>query len=382
MKKFLFTTIALLTACSASTDVSSPEAAVESVKETATDIAKAVEQTAVKSAEDKAPISDDDKNRAEAYAAVLQRDFNRMMEWFPGEYDNMEQVYFDGNLKIPEGERHERIHHVFTPVDLPNFPGTTFYIEQYRGTDPEDVYRQRIYSFEPDNEENAVRLVIYIPKDAAPLKGAYKDLSKLDGLTPADFATYEGCEVYWRYGNGNYHGTMKEGACRVESKRSGKTLVITDDLQLSPDSIWIRDEAVDTDGNYIYGNKARIHHKNNRAAGFNCWVSPRKKNGEYAFINNLRIHDEGGWIRLESDEYEYEKIGLRMRNVVWPTGNNRPSRVLYAYRDGDEENAISYAWTSPDEPRIGINFRWVQASCTEGAVTIKPGINLKTGSGN
>ena len=382
MKKGLLISAAFLTACSASTDVSSPEKVAETVKKTAADMAKAVEQTTTQPLQEEAPVSEDDKNRSEAYAAILQRDFKRMMEWFPGEYDNMEQVYFNGNLKIPEEERHERIHHVFTPVDLPNFPGTTFYIEQYRGTDPEDVYRQRIYSFEPDNDENAIRLTIYIPKDAGPLKGAYNDLSKLDGLTPEFFTTYDGCDVFWRYGNGHYHGTMKEGACRVESKRSGKTLVITDDLQLSPDSIWIRDEAVDTDGNYIYGNKARIHHKNNRATGFNCWVAPRKKNGEYGFVNNLRIHDEGGWIRLESEDYEFEKIGLRMRNVVWPTGNNRPSRVLYAYQNGDEENAVSYAWTSPDEPRIGINFRWVQASCTEGAATVKPGINLKTGSGN
>ena len=380
-KKLLFISSVLLLGCTASTDVSTPEAAVETVKATAIETTQQVKQaTEIKPQAD--IMSEDDKNRAEAYKKILDRDFRRMMDWFPGEYDNMEQVYFNGNLNIPEDERHERIHHVFTPVDLPNFPGETFYIEQYRGTDPEDVYRQRIYSFEPDYDENAIRLTIYIPKDAAPLKGAYNDLAKLEGLTPAGFTTYDGCDVFWRFGNGHYHGTMKEGACRVESKRSGKTLIITDDLQLSPDSIWIRDEAVDTDGNYVYGNKARIHHKNNRATGFNCWVAPRKKNGEYGFVNNLRIHDEGGWIRLESEDYEFEKIGLRMRNVVWPTGNNRPSRVLYAYQNGDEENAVSYAWTSPDEPRIGINFRWVQASCTEGATTVKPGINLKTGSGN
>lgn len=299
-----------------------------------------------------------------AQAKILKRDFDRMMKWFPGRYDNQEQVYFNNNLNVPEEERHGRIHHVFAPVDLPGFSGETFYIEQYQNDDPNDVYRQRIYSFVPDFEENAIRLTIYIPKKPKALLGAYADSSKLEGLSPGDFTTYDGCDVFWTYENEHYHGFMKEGACRVQSKRSGKTLVITDDLQLSKNSIWIRDEAEDANGNYVYGNKARIHHKNNRASIFSCWVAPQKADGSYGFLNNLQLHDQGGWIRIPATE-DYEAIGFKMRNVVWPSGNNRPSRVIYAYRGNDDKKAVSYAWTSPDEPRLGINLRWVQVSCTE-----------------
>lgn len=315
-----------------------------------------------------------------AAGKILKRDFKRLLKWFPGRYDNVEQVYFEDNLDVPEAERHGRIHHIFTPVDLPDFPGTTFYVEQYQDNDPEKVYRQRVYSFEIDYEENASKLTIYVPKDAEAILGAHKDPSKLDGLTPSDFTTYPGCDVYWRYGNEHFHGTMKERACRIDSKRSGKTIIVTDDLQLSKSSIWIRDEAVDIDGNYVYGNKARIHHKNNRAKLFKCWVSPQKKDGEYGFYPNVVIHDQGGMVWLESEDHD--RVGIRMRNVVWPTGNNRHSRVLYAHRGKDEENAVSYAWTSPDEPRIGINLRWMQVSCTQGDDAIIPSINLKTGSGN
>jgi len=328
------------------------------------------------SAHDVEPVSLENS----AAGKILKRDFNRLMKWFPGRYDNVEQVYFEGDLDVPKEERHGRIHHIFTPVDLPDFPGTTFYVEQYQENDPEKVYRQRVYSFEIDYEENASKLTIYVPKDADAILGAYKDPSKLDGLTPSDFTTYPGCDVYWRYGNEHFHGTMKDGACRIDSKRSGKTIIVTDDLQLSKSSIWIRDEAVDTDGNYIYGNKARIHHKNNRAAMFKCWISPKKKDGEYGFYPNVVLHDQGGMVWLEDEDHD--RVGIRMRNVVWPTGNNRHSRVLYAHRGEDEENAVSYTWTSPDEPRIGINLRWIQVSCTQGDETIIPGINLKTGSGN
>ncbi len=331
--------------------------------------AKAQEVRATKISADKSPSG-----------KILARDFNRMMAWFPGEYDNVEQVYFEENLNIPNAERHERIHHIFIAVDLPNFPGTTFYVEQYKDNDPAEVYRQRIYSFEPDFTENAIRLTIHVPKDPKAILGAHKDVSKLDGLRPEDFIFYPGCEVYWRYQLEHYHGTMKPGACRIESQKSGKTLIVTDDLQLSRTGLWIRDEAVDSDGNYVYGHKGRVHHKNLKARPFKCWVSPRKTNGEYAFYPNVTINDQGGMAWLESEEHD--RVGIRMRNVVWPTGNNRNSLVLYAHRGDDAEKAVSYAWTSPNEPRIGINLRWLQASCTAGETVHRPGINLKTGSGS
>lgn len=75
----------------------------------------------------------------------------------------MEQVYFNDHLNIPEARRHRRIHHIFTPVDLPNFQGETIYIEQYQNNDPADVYRQRNYSIEPDFEKMRLSLPFMFP---------------------------------------------------------------------------------------------------------------------------------------------------------------------------------------------------------------------------
>lgn len=313
-------------------------------------------------------------------AKILKRDFNRFLEWFPGRYDNIEQVYFEENLGIERDQRHGRTHHIFTRVNLPEFPGETFYIEQYRNNDPGDVYRQRIYSFEPDFDENAIRLVIYIPKDADAILGAHANPGKLKDLTPDDFIIYPGCQVYWRYQLDHYHGTMKKGACRVNDPRSGnKPLVVTNDLQLSKSGIWVRDEGVDAGKNYVEVNKAGVHHKNMRARMFKCWVSARKRNGEYSLYPDVALHDQGGEAWLENPEHE--RVGIRMRNVVWPMGNNRNSLVLYAHRGDDEEQPVSYAWTSPDADRIALNLRWIQASCTLGDAIIIPGLNRKTGGG-
>lgn len=301
---------------------------------------------------------------AESRNAVLDRDFKTMMTWFPGEYDNQEQVYFESELDVPEEERHERIHHIFHPVDLSDFPGETFYVQQYQNDDPADVYRQRIYSFEPDYDENAIRLTIYTPKAPEALIDAHLDPTKLDGVTQDDVITRPGCEVFWRREASQFIGFMKEGACSFVSSRSGKKIIINDDLVLSEDAIWISDRAEDEDGNYVFGNKAGIPHKNLKAREFTCWVSVKERSGDdWAFESGLKVHDQGGRAWVTTDERRPQTAGIKIRNVRWPTGRNRDSLVLYAHRKG-EDRAVSYTWTSPDGKRIAMNLRWMQASCT------------------
>ncbi|RJY10063.1 hypothetical protein [Aurantiacibacter aquimixticola] len=105
-----------------------------------------------------------------------------------------------------------------------------------------------------------------------------------------------------------------------------------------------------------------------RARPFQCWISIRKFAGNpdgseaWTFQRGLSVFDQGGRIFVSGDG-EAPDVTLRMRNVTWARGSsNRPSLVLYMHRD-DPERAESYSWTSPDAALIGINLRWVQASC-------------------
>ncbi len=99
-----------------------------------------------------------------------------------------------------------------------------------------------------------------------------------------------------------------------------------------------------------------------RARDFTCWISPQKDDGSYGFEPGLKVHDQGG--RVWVDGEDHPRVGIKLRNVRWPTGRNRDSFVLYAYRGDEPDKAVSYAWTSPDADRIAINLRWMQASCT------------------
>ncbi|MEM7728883.1 MAG: hypothetical protein AAF311_06360 [Pseudomonadota bacterium] len=116
-----------------------------------------------------------------------------------------------------------------------------------------------------------------------------------------------------------------------------------------------------------------------RARPFTCWAMPRKADGTYELYTDLKTHDQGGRVWLEATS-DHPRVGFRLRNVRWPAGANRDSFVLYAHR-GDEAEAESYTWASPDAERLGINTRWLQVSCTAGGAAVTPSVNLETGSG-
>jgi len=106
-----------------------------------------------------------------------------------------------------------------------------------------------------------------------------------------------------------------------------------------------------------------------RARPFACWVSVRKfaakpdGTPDWTFAGGLASFDQGGRVAIPG-RGEAPDVSIRLRNVTWAKGSrNRPALVLYVHKD-DPERAESYSWASPDASLVGINLRWVQASCT------------------
>ena len=237
------------------------------------------------------------------------------------------------------------------------------YVQQHLNDDPAPIYRQRIYAFRPDYEEGAIRLTIHIPNDVASLVDAHLDPTKLSGLSPEQTRVLPGCDVFWRRQSNHFVGYVTPNACSSVSSESGKRIIFNDDLLLTEEALWISDRAQDEEGNRVFGHPTDVPHKNRKARRFECWMTAMQRDGEWTFRRGLEIHDQGGMVWLETEEEAPQQVGIKMRNVRWPYGNNRPSLVLYAYRP-DEDRAVSYAWADPSAQRIGINLRWMQASCT------------------
>ena len=205
--------------------------------------------------------------------AVLDKDFHTMMAWFPGVYDNQEQVYFEQEQEVDEALRHERIHHVFEPVYLPAFGEHVFYVQQHLNDDPAQIYRQRIYAFRPDYDEGAIRLTIHIPNDVASLVDAHLDPTKLSGLSPEQTRVLPGCDVFWRRQSNHFVGYMTPNACSYVSSESGKRIIFNDDLLLTEEALWISHRAQGEEGNRVFGHPTGVPQKNRKARRFECWMT-------------------------------------------------------------------------------------------------------------
>jgi len=293
----------------------------------------------------------------------LADDFKLFLTWFEGRFDNFAQTNAEKESKAEFP--HERIHSIFARVDLPKIGRNVFYVQQFMDGDETKIYRQRLYVFEISKPEKAIELKIYTFADEKAVLNAHLDPSKLAGLTLDKLDSPRGCEVYWRLNpaRDKFEGSMKPDACRVVSKRSGKTIIISDDLFLTADEIWIRDQAKDEQGGYVFGNKSNIHHKLRKVRWFEGWAAILKSGemqfsgadfpaGDYDGKLNLLVHDQGGTVKL-NERFSVQLAELQHRNGLWV--------MTLSLIDTSSGKKIAYSWADADAGRIGINLRWAQA---------------------
>ena len=302
-----------------------------------------------------------------AAAATLDDDLDVMLSWFAGEFDNHQQVIEEQEAETPPEQPHEWIHSIFVPVDLPALGEHVFYVEQYTDGDPAKIYRNRLYTFSINQEEQAVQLTIHSFADPKAVEGAHLDPTKLAGLTSDDVRSISGCEVYWkRVAPDRFIGSIPDGACRVVSQRSGKTLIIDDDLVLTPDEIWIGDRAVDEDGNWVFGNRAGIPHKLKRSHNFTCWAVVKNAGSDdwAAPARGLILHDQGGRAAITSGGAQPTTYRLELEQRTYTGERQIDVLKLAVYEEGKEES-LAYTWSEPGSTTIGMNLRWFQAGCSK-----------------
>ncbi len=293
---------------------------------------------------------------------ALASDLKTMMGLFEGEFDNYEQIWFEKEAKSEYP--HEHIHSIFARVSLPSTGENVFYVKQYMDGDPAKIYRQRLYSFAPNEKEKAIELRIYTFPDEKAVTDAHLDQGKLAGLTPDKLRATPGCEVYWKREGEDFLGYMKP-TCRVNSQRLGKTIIITDNLKLNKNEIRINDQAEDEAGNYVFGNKSGEHHKLKRCRYLEGWAVLKKEGTEkeeYEVFRGLRLHDQGQILPLVTKAGEKTKYSVQAAHLI-EQSTKTEVMVLKIFEQGKEQ-AISYVWTEPGAERIGINLRWIQAGLT------------------
>jgi hypothetical protein len=143
----------------------------------------------------------------------------------------------------------------YRPIQLPAFGEHVIYVEETKFGDPTSIFRQRIYTLNIDEASKQLRVKLWTFKDKTKYVGAWKDLSRLSALTPADMSPMpDNCQLRVTKDGANFHMAMHEKDCAFgENYFSYQVL-------LGENSFWFRDKIskvaddtiVSSAGNFTY----------------------------------------------------------------------------------------------------------------------------------
>ena len=253
-------------------------------------------------------------------SATWSRDRQVIEALLPGFYSNANQAYFDGRRQValPQDRHHISIKtsaqpHVFTATRT-NAEGA--------------VINEQRWSLFDDNAKQAVRMEI------------------------DDTQTGSQCSVWWTRDAAQF--SAKADADCTEDPDSPTA------LSLAQQQLWWGSRRNDS--------AIKFH----RSRAFICYADiPGVGGGRdepYTRYDNLSLHDQGAetWFT----DKDGRTLGLRLFNVDWPINNyegyfTRDSLVVYVVEKFDDGSTKEhgYAFTLPEANRIGINLKWLLASC-------------------
>ena len=247
------------------------------------------------------------------------RDLQVIEVMLPGFYSNANQAYFDGRRKV--GNPQPR-HNLLIEAAGDGFDIT---LSEPDGT----VLSNQRWSLAEDDQRQAVRM----------------DISDADGTSL--------CPVWWTRDAAQFSATS-DTECAEGINSPGA-------LALGEQQFWWTPRGAQEAA-------VKLH----RARQFTCYADiPGVGGGRdipYTRYDNLSLHDQGAetWFVDKNGR----NLGLRLFNVDWPINNyegyfTRDSLVIYVIEKLDDGSTKEhgYAFTLPEANRIGINLKWLLASC-------------------
>ncbi|QOJ00806.1 MAG: hypothetical protein HRU70_09995 [Phycisphaeraceae bacterium] len=172
-----------------------------------------------------------------------QAELSRVAGWMTGSFSSRAQAWRDREF------RDIRLHAVRI---WPNRnDGVWLYVEQAEAERPTRPYRQRVYRLRIQDNGLIVSDVLTLPGEPLRFAEAWKDVSRLGGLTPADLTAKPGCEVVLKRTADDLYegGTVGEG-CASEL---GGAAYATSDVRVGPDGLDSWDRGFDASGKQVWG---------------------------------------------------------------------------------------------------------------------------------
>lgn len=279
---------------------------------------------------------------------ILSLSANALFEMLKGNWDNELQVFFEPEMGVEKSKSHKRLHISLSTANSNEFGDFALLVEYFEGSEHGNVLRSRIWGVSPDYVNNQIIVTQFEPKPGA------------DYTAPKSnqFSALKGCEIVFSPHAGGFSGAINPNSCKIKTKNN-ETLSLYEKQEISEKNWFVSDLAKDEKGKTIFATSDNSPNKYKKAEVFTCWASGYDGK-EFKTKSNVKIHNQGGIANIKLGA---KSIRLKLRDVVWPMGENRPSLTLYLLLGKDDYSDI-YAWTESDAKRIALAYGDYQASCT------------------
>lgn len=268
----------------------------------------------------------------------FERDLQVVSTMIVGGFDNANQSYFDSRGK--RDTKHRRMHVDVNRVEAPAIGPNVFVASAYWDNDPGADAGSQLWVLSADEQSESVRMRAWTLESS---------LSADDMLAGKSLESMDHCDLFWRREASQFRATGE--ACEFGLPR---------ELVLSDKQLWM-----------AYGKEAGDDYQLHRIRNFECYADiPGVGGGRdipYERYDGFKIHDQGGAVWFDSKEGR--RLGISLFLVDWPINNyegifTRDSFVIYVSEEIDgQRKEHGYAFTIPEADRIGINLKWLLASC-------------------
>ncbi len=254
----------------------------------------------------------------------LMRQVELLMKWWPGEYDNHEQIVRQsgGGLSPLTSKPFYRVHSRYEQVADSSLGPNVIAVVDYLDDDPNKPLRTRSYVVSIDSAAGALRLTQYA------------------GTT----ALGASCDLLLHFVGGQFEGSLPAGQCKIGGKPVEYGLVV------GPRYNWFREKP----GHEWF--------EQTRARQFTCTVHENAGGDmrKTRFLKTIHLHDQGGEADISWPDGRTLTFTIHTRAFSSPPEREYP---LFRIHEKGNEVPIAYAYAVDDSTHFGLNLGWFYIRC-------------------
>ncbi len=290
-----------------------------------------------------------DGNENLAKNKLLQTDIEILVDWFTGEFNNFEQHEEDIYAKEKKGKDikpHIHMHSIFAPIEFPKLGKYVFHVQQSQGNDLRKVFRQRLYVFNENEEQNIIELRIYKYPNDSEFFDVHKKPEKFKKLRVEELLE-TGCVVEWVRDGDKFTASNRGGQCEIYSHYFKKDIIVKDNITLFKDRILISDSIFDTEGKLLMGREDGAPVILKRCKFYKGWAAIKNEDADstskskYIGYRGLVLHNQGQRTKLISKDGVEADYEVSLSQLTYAASNTHVLK-LGVHKKGEKRLSATF----------------------------------------